>query len=866
METLLMSKKKKNREKRVNQYDKLVVDIRNNLITRLDDLMSKLLNSTQDKLFNMSDEADSNEEQTRYFDLMNQIRTLKTSIAENYTKNIKEYLVPADQYEAAHKKHELEDNDELSLVGQDEMEGIVLVKGIGERATSKYREQLSHLEARLEHLATKTRTVFKNDAVVPTNFCQAFDDALQDHFDNTNKKILFSMFDVEVANKLDALYDSINNRLIDADILPQIKLHTQGQKPSRPRPKPGQATPDTNSENTAQDAYADDGYAGSQASSQGSGAAGGGYAGGIANASQTGGTGPAGGGSNINGFAMTAPPGGGYRHTNQNALQAGGIAGGAAQDAGGQTATQATTQTATQATAQQAAGQGADQSAPPGDGYAGNTGSNGSTPPSGSQNADGSTSNGEYQHYTAGMPASQVGRVLGNYLGSAPITPGTADRSSPDHAAFFPESTPQHFGHQEIIQALSSLQSLPQFEQPAAGERFDGEAIKQAVLTEIAKKSGGAVTKRINTIAEKTIDFIELIFDAIIDDEEISDTIKTLLLRLQIPIIKASMSDQEFFIYDDHPARLLLDTIADVGVGITEHTDEMYKHLDKVISTILGEYDLTTETFQQALDSLNTIIEEQEARARAIEEEEQQQLLRKHARATVLKALRATTTGKTLPESVHPLILKRWPTLLFNHYLKNGKENNEWVNLVLTLRHIVESVQPILSAEQLAKLIADRDDLFKQTEKFLNQSSKSKKDVKNIMAVYRQTVQLHIDDANFSEEEVSVAEEVISQAEPVEETLIEEEATGEKPTLPANIMPGMWFQVYMGEDQVARRCKLSVIIVEDANLMFVNYKGELVTEKSFDDFKAEIANNRSKMIMGHSAFDHAFKAVIDRLN
>ena len=869
-----MSENNKNKKDQINQYDKLVVDIRNNLITRLDDLMSKLLNSAQEKLFSLSDEADSNEEQTRYFDLMNQIRNLKSGIADDYTKNIKEYLVPADQYEASHKKHEEDDDGELSLIGQDEMEGIVLVKGIGERATAKYREQLSHLEARLEHLATKTTTVFKNDAVVPTNFCQAFDDALADHFDNANKKLLFHMFDVEIANKLDALYDSINNRLIDADILPQIKLHAGGQKPSRPRPKPQQAAPENPDENAQQAGYTEDyqggGYAGGPAGSgqggggmggnmaggtggyagggqAGGGQAGAGYGGGSSGGAQAGGGQAAGGtagagGSNINGFAMTAPPGGGYRHANQNALQTGGEANAAgnAQDAPGQ----------------------------PGSGGVGNGYTGGSATASGNSQQSGTpgaASGGEYQHYTAGMPASQVGRVLGNYIGGTPITPEITDRSSPVHGEFFPESTQQHFGHQEIIQALSNLQNLPQFDQPEEA-RFDGEAIKQAVLAEIAKKSGGAVTKRINTIAEKTIDFIELIFDAIIDDEEISDTIKTLLLRLQIPIIKASMSDQEFFIYDNHPARQLLDTIADVGIGITEHTDEMFKHLDKIITTILGEYDLTTETFQTALDSLNEVIEQQESKARAIEEEEQQQLLRKHARATVLKALRATTTGKTLPEGVHPLILKRWPTLLFNHYLLNGKENNEWVNLVLTLRHIVESVQPITSAEHLARLIADKDDLFEQTEKYLNLSSKSKKDVKNIMTVYRTTVQMHIDDANFTEEEVSVAEEVISQAEPVEEAPIEEEATTDKPALPSNIMPGMWFQVYMGEDQIARRCKLSVIIVEDANLMFVNHKGELVTEKSFDEFNEEIASKKSKMIMGHSAFDHAFKAVIDRLN
>ncbi len=264
-----MSENNKNKDDNSVQYDKLVTDIRSNLITRLDDLMSKLLNSAQDKLFNMSDEADSNKEQTRYFDLMNQVRTHKSGIAEVYTKKIEEFLVPAEEYENKHKKLDIEDDDELSLIGQDAMEGIVLVKGIGERSAAKYREQLSHLEARLEHLATKTSTVFKNDALAPTNFCQAFDDALGDDFDNANKKILFAMFDAEIANKLEALYDSINNRLIDADILPQIKLHTRGQKPSRPRPRPPQAAPVEGDEQTQQDGYAD--YA-----------PGGGYAGGLA--------------------------------------------------------------------------------------------------------------------------------------------------------------------------------------------------------------------------------------------------------------------------------------------------------------------------------------------------------------------------------------------------------------------------------------------------------------------------------------------------------------------------------------------------------------------------------------------------------
>jgi len=88
----------------IGEYDKLVIEIRNNVNTRLADLMSKLLNSAQDKLFDLADDADNNEDQTRYFELMNQIRALKTDIASTFSNNIEEYLIPSKDYELRHKK------------------------------------------------------------------------------------------------------------------------------------------------------------------------------------------------------------------------------------------------------------------------------------------------------------------------------------------------------------------------------------------------------------------------------------------------------------------------------------------------------------------------------------------------------------------------------------------------------------------------------------------------------------------------------------------------------------------------------------------------------------------------------------------
>ena len=327
---------------------------------------------------------------------------------------------------------------------QSEQEDMVLVKSMSDSIAGKFRGSLSDLEARLEHLSLQTPDIFYKKALHPRNIFQTFDDALGDNFDLPNKKTLFKFFNNHVALQLYKIYDDINNILIKADVLPQIKLHLNksntGSFPKRTSPAGEQGHTDANSLNDPE-----------QDMNQG-------------------------------GYAMTAQPGHSYSgniqdiNTEPDNGQPGGSQGygnmAAGSSSGNQTASKP--------------------------GYAG-------TEP---QAQAGSTG---YQHNTAGMPASQVGEVVGEYLGGAPLRPQAPAGESADLAdgtTFFPASTGQYYGHQEILNALSNVQQNPIFSN-ASTAQYDGEAIKQAVLSEIAKTSGGGVTKNINRIAEKTIDFIE---------------------------------------------------------------------------------------------------------------------------------------------------------------------------------------------------------------------------------------------------------------------------------------------------------------------------------------------------------------------
>ena len=83
--------------------------------------------------------------------------------------------------------------------------------------------------------------------------------------------------------------------------------------------------------------------------------------------------------------------------------------------------------------------------------------------------------------------------------------------------------------------------------------------------------------------------------------------------------------------------------------------------------------------------------------------------------------------------------------------------------------------------------------------------------------------------------------------------------------MPEVIKPGVWFEVYDGEDRPVRRLKLSVIIVEEARLIFVNRHGKKILEKDVEEFTRELEDERSAAIADHSVFDHALSHVINCL-
>jgi len=507
----------------------------------------------------------------------------------------------------------------------------------------------------------------------------------------------------------------------------------------------------------------------------------------------------------------------------------------------------------------------------------------------------GSASGPAGQAYSAGVPVGKVRQSIENFMGGS-----YADVSA--------EGDDNFYSQRQVMSALTHLQAPAQQDLRQTPLVFDADQIKRAVLSSIGEAEGGAVTKSVHQVSEKTIDFIKLIFDGIIEEDSITDEIKTLLLSLQIPVIKAAMLDAEFFVDDQHPARQLLDKIAEAGVGVTEHTDPVYIDIEKIVRKLLSDYNEDVVAFSVALEELKALTEEIYRKARVAEMASQKTVKMAHAKNVVLQEIRKVTLGKELPLGVRTLVLKIWPSMMFNHYLKQGKANDEWVELLMILQKIIESVQPISSLQDQEELGLMCHDILEAVRGKLKGCKKKQavldQALVDLQATYDElmaTTDLpdeaaaetpdEASDAVSAEQQSQVeksaekpakptataddtdAELEIDQTEaqqaPEQETesgLTPEQISRQKISkLPSGVSPGAWFIVYNGEDKPVRRLKLAVIMMQEAVLVFVDHLGNVVIEKDAESFAEEIEKGLSGMIMQHSVFDHALSNALQSI-
>lgn len=198
-------------------------------------MLRELFDRADDALFELADKATNNQEQNLYFDSMREVRIRRRSMETVFFRNIDmsfaKLLDPSAYSETTQKEITV---DELSLVKNDELEEQVATDSMINKANDQFAEAVQHLTLRIDHLVP-VKIYQKNNPLGVDVICHAFVDATQlINIDMKAKLVLLKLFDNLVMAKLGGLFQSLNQLLIDSNIMPSLKPERARKSTSTP--------------------------------------------------------------------------------------------------------------------------------------------------------------------------------------------------------------------------------------------------------------------------------------------------------------------------------------------------------------------------------------------------------------------------------------------------------------------------------------------------------------------------------------------------------------------------------------------------------------------------------------------------------
>jgi len=258
---------------------------------------------------------------------------------------------------------------------------------------------------------------------------------------------------------------------------------------------------------------------------------------------------------------------------------------------------------------------------------------------------------------------------------------------------------------QDLVGVLSGLQTgraaavnLPEVA-PTALSPVDISAFVNQLKSELEQKSDG---KDVEQNDMQTIELVGMLFEYMLDDENIPDSVKALLSYLHTPFLKVAFIDPHFFEREEHPARVLLNALADGGARWVANDGssqfDMYNQIKGTVDRVLKEFDKDVKTFTSLLFEFNSYVKkvshkQELTEQRAKEKAEGENKLRE-MKIRVNEIVRERIKGKELPSAVLLMLLQPWSDYLTLMLLRHGEESEKWSRGLAIVDDVLWSIEP----------------------------------------------------------------------------------------------------------------------------------------------------------------------------
>ena len=436
---------------------------------------------------------------------------------------------------------------------------------------------------------------------------------------------------------------------------------------------------------------------------------------------------------------------------------------------------------------------------------------------------------------------------------------------------------------------------------------FSNADLVSGSVNVIRNIQSSGIVGNVGAVDGMIIDVVAMLFDYVLDDEDIPAGMKVLIGRLQIPMLKVAMLDKGFFSRKSHPARRLLNVIAEAAVGWDGEQDQaLYQRIDAVVQRVLVEFESNIELFAELLEEFEHFLAKERDKARH-HEEQSALMVQGKERLRAAKQRVRTEVGRrcrsSLPKFVRQFLVSYWQNLLLVTLVKEGDESIAWKRALTAMDNLVWSLQSKATVEERDRLvnllpsllrvlregmllISMREDDF---QAFLEQlasyhaaivnavprGAEAANDAPVIPASSDDPLADSADDEAVVEDTrvttatihrlvqsgiVDVEEITLANEDDTPQAAVEDEFTEQVRSL----QPGTWVE-FTQDDGGALRAKLTWVSPVTGMYLFTNRQGLKSCDKTLHGLATELRRSAARILADAPLFDRAVSSLIDGL-
>ena len=253
-------------------------------------------------------------------------------------------------------------------------------------------------------------------------------------------------------------------------------------------------------------------------------------------------------------------------------------------------------------------------------------------------------------------------------LGAAP---------TPDANAFAARSD-------DLQSVLGMLQQKPAMPLSIGGKLVPRSVqhVKQDVLNQLRQITPEGRIPRLHEEDADTIDLVGLLYENLAKHGNPNPTVSQLMTKLQVPLLRVALRDKSFFSQRAHPARQLLNAVAESGLYWLDEGDDDRQLVEKMQSSVdrvLSEFQDDPKVFEQVLSDLSRHLQTQ-ARKSEVAERRHVDAARgreklESARQTAIAAIAAHIGGDKPRALIRTLLEQAWTDVLALTVLRQGEDS-----------------------------------------------------------------------------------------------------------------------------------------------------------------------------------------------